>query len=75
MAICITIVVINKILLTFTSFEYEITLCNFQPPSTASDIFRLASLMVYLITNGKTYIKYHEEAAVITSQSHPCTFL
>ena len=27
--------------------------------------------MVYLITNGKTYIKSHEDAAVIISQSHP----
>ena len=27
--------------------------------------------MVYYITNGKTYIKSHEEAAVITSQKHP----
>ena len=46
---------------------------NFQPPSTntASDIFRLASLMVYHITSGKTYIKSHKEAAVITSQKHP----
>ena len=26
-----------------------------QPPSTASDIFRLASLMVYLITNGNLH--------------------
>ena len=43
---------------------------NFQPPSTASDVFRLASLMVYRITNGKTNIKSHKEAAVITSQSH-----
>ena len=46
-------------------------LFNMQPPSTASDVFRLASLVVYLITNGKTYIKSHEEAAVISSQSHP----
>ena len=45
-------------------------LFNFQPPSTASDVFRLASLVVYLITSGKTYIKSHKEAAVITSQSH-----
>ena len=44
---------------------------NFQPPSTASDVFRLASLMVYHITNGKTYIKSHKDAAVITSESHP----
>ena len=47
------------------------TLFNLQPPSTASDIFRLASLVVYLITSGKTYIKSHKEAAVITSQTHP----
>ena len=46
-------------------------LFNFQPPSTASDVFRLASLMVYYITNGKTYIKSHKEVAVITSQTHP----
>ena len=46
-------------------------LFNFQPPSTASDIFRLASLMVYHITNGKIYIKSHKDAAVITSQTHP----
>ena len=46
-------------------------LFNFQPPSTASDVFRLASLMVYHITSGKTYIKSHKDAAVVTSQKHP----
>ena len=40
-----------------------------QPLSTASDVFRLASLVVYHITNGKTYIKSHE--VYITSQKHP----
>ena len=39
----------------------------FQPPSTASDVFTLGSLMVFLLTNGKTWIKSFEDAAVITS--------
>ena len=39
----------------------------FQPPSTASDVFTLGSLMVFLLTNGKTWIKSFEDAAIITS--------
>ena len=42
---------------------------RFQPPSTAADIFRLGSLMVFLLTNGNTWIKSHEDAAAVTSTS------
>ena len=39
----------------------------FQPPSTSSDVFTLGSLMVFLLTNGKIWIKSFEDAAILTS--------
>ena len=43
----------------------------FQPATTAADIFRLGSLIVFLLTQGNTWIKSYEEAAVLTSSTLP----
>ena len=43
-----------------------VSLLSFQPPSAASDVFSLGSLVIYLLTIGKTWIKTHEEVEVFT---------
>ena len=50
-----------------TRMKKQTNLDPFQPPSTASDVFTLGSLMVFLLTNGKTWIKSFEDAAILTS--------
>jgi len=54
-----------KLLLLGSNTQQSLSLP--EPPSTSSDIFRLGSLMVYRLTQGKTWIKAYEDAAALSS--------